>query len=145
MHRISTWACLSLWIAIACLCHADDGDATLRIRKATLKIKTTYIRPSYYTPWRMQTHKSMTGSGAIISDNRIAALASDTSVYTFALPPAGTAVTVDVELVFRRLYQDLMEAKDWDTPDILMEQAQVQLETARWRWEILIVFPWGGA
>ena len=65
----------------------------------------------------------------IISDNRIAAMESDTSVYTFTAPPEGGRVTVDVKLIFRRLYQDLMDAKDWDTPDIVMEEVQVELVT----------------
>jgi hypothetical protein len=78
----------------------------------------------------------------IISDNRIAAMDSDTSVYTFAVPPTGALVTIDVELRFRRLYQALMEAKDWDTPDIVMEEARVELSAERWQWDLLLPLLW---
>jgi len=57
----------------------------------------------------------------IVSDNRIPALGADTSVYEFAAPPAGT-VNVEATLIFRRAFKALMEAKRWDTPDIVMEQ-----------------------
>lgn len=63
----------------------------------------------------------------LVSDNRIPALATDETVYRFALPDAG-AVTVETRLIFRRAFIELMEQKAWDTPDILMEQAQVTVE-----------------
>jgi hypothetical protein len=59
----------------------------------------------------------------IASDNRIPALGSDRSAYTFAAPPAGGAVTVTAELRFRRTFQAVMETKGWNEPDIVMEQA----------------------
>jgi hypothetical protein len=80
----------------------------------------------------------------IISDNRLAAMDSDTSVYTFVSPGAGGPVTIQVELRFRRLFQSLMEAKDWDTPDIIMEDAQLDLSTEPWRWDILLPLIWSG-
>jgi hypothetical protein len=57
----------------------------------------------------------------IVSDNRIPAFGVDTSVYEFAAPPAGT-VNVEATLIFRRAFGELMEAKRWDKPDIVMEQ-----------------------
>jgi hypothetical protein len=63
----------------------------------------------------------------LVSDNRIAALDSDTSVYTFAVPAASTGITVEARLIFRRAFIDLMRLKGWDTPDILMEQQTVVL------------------
>ncbi|MBI5667963.1 MAG: hypothetical protein HZC41_08125 [Chloroflexi bacterium] len=63
----------------------------------------------------------------LASDNRIPALATDESVYRFALPGAA-AVTVEARLIFRRAFIELMEQKAWDTPDILMEQARVTIE-----------------
>jgi hypothetical protein len=57
----------------------------------------------------------------IVSDNRIPAFGVDTSVYEFTAPPAGT-VTVAATLVFRRAFQELMQAKRWDKPNIVMEQ-----------------------
>jgi len=45
----------------------------------------------------------------IVSDNRIPALVSDTSVYTFTAPAAGGPVTVTAELRFRRAFQAVMD------------------------------------
>jgi hypothetical protein len=68
----------------------------------------------------------------IASDNRIPALQGDTSIYTFA-PAPGQTLTVTAELHFRRMFQDLMGAKRWDVPDILMERVQVILAApAQW-------------
>jgi hypothetical protein len=57
----------------------------------------------------------------IVSDNRIAAFATDTSSYVFAAPIDGE-VKVTVTLLFRRAFKELMDQKGWDVPDILMEQ-----------------------
>lgn len=62
----------------------------------------------------------------IVSDNRIAALATDTSDYTFAAP-TGQAVTIKVKLLFRRSFYTLMQQKGWNDPDILMEDATIEL------------------
>ena len=70
----------------------------------------------------------------IVSDNRIPAMDSDTSVYNFAVPSAGRTVTVTAELRFRRVFQEVMDERGWDTPDILMEVEQVVLTTQPW-WE----------
>jgi hypothetical protein len=72
----------------------------------------------------------------IVSDNRIPALQSDISTYTFAPAPAQT-ITVTAELHFRRAFQHLQEVKGWDAPDILMEKAQVVL-IAPPRWGIFL-------
>jgi hypothetical protein len=63
----------------------------------------------------------------IVEDTRIPALGTDTTTYTFDAP-AGTEVTVNVSLVFRRALYDLMQQKGWDDPDILMEYATIQLD-----------------
>lgn len=63
----------------------------------------------------------------IESDNRIPALAADVSSYTFATPKGGGQVSVSAELLFRRVFYDLAEAKDWDKADILMEAASLSL------------------
>jgi hypothetical protein len=60
----------------------------------------------------------------IVSDNRIPALETAASTYVFALPPGTGPVTVVAELRFRRTFQVLMDAKGWDTPDILMESVE---------------------
>jgi hypothetical protein len=68
----------------------------------------------------------------ILSDNRLRALESDTSAYTFRIPPGGSPVTVMVRLLFRRNFQQEMDARGWNVPDILMEEAQVNLTVPPW-------------
>ncbi len=58
----------------------------------------------------------------LVSDNRIAALATDVSSYRFNVPDGAGEITVEARLFLRRAFIDLMAAKGWDTPDILMEQ-----------------------
>jgi hypothetical protein len=72
----------------------------------------------------------------IASDNRIPALQSDTSTYTFA-PAPGQTITVTAELHFRRAFQHLQDVKGWDAPDILMEREDVVL-VAPPRWGIFL-------
>jgi len=60
----------------------------------------------------------------VLSDNRIAAFATDTSTYTFAAPQSGTT-TIDVRLLFRRAFKELMDQKGWEAPDIVMLQQTV--------------------
>lgn len=60
----------------------------------------------------------------IVSDNRIKAMATDTSDYTFTAP-AGEAVTINVKLMYRRAFYELEKQKGWNDPDILMEHATV--------------------
>jgi len=57
----------------------------------------------------------------VVSDNRIPAFGVDTSVYEFAAPPSGL-VNVEATLIFRRAFWELMQAKRWDKPDIVMEE-----------------------
>ena len=58
----------------------------------------------------------------ITGDNRIPAMGSDTSVYTFAAPPDAGQITVTAELRFRRAFEAVMDTKGWNEPDIVMEQ-----------------------
>jgi len=69
----------------------------------------------------------------IASDNRIPAMGSDTSSYTFAAPADRGPVTITAELRFRRTFQAIIDAKSWNTPDILMEERTVTPETQPWR------------
>ena len=62
----------------------------------------------------------------IVQDNRIAALATDRSEYTFA-PTNGTC-QVEVTLLYRRTFIELAEQKGWDTPDIVMARQRLMLE-----------------
>jgi len=73
----------------------------------------------------------------IVSDNRIPAMGSDASTYAFAVPDAGGPITATVELRFRRAFQDVMDARGWDTPDIVMERARVTLDVRPW-WEVYL-------
>jgi hypothetical protein len=63
----------------------------------------------------------------IVSDNRLPALGSDTSSYTFAAPASGGRVTITAELRFRRAFAPVMLARGWSTDDIIMQQAQLDL------------------
>ncbi len=63
----------------------------------------------------------------LVSDNRIAALETDTSSYRFRIPSGSGEITVSARLIFRRAFIDLMVIKAWDTPDILMESAAVRV------------------
>ncbi len=64
-----------------------------------------------------------------VSDNRIAAFAADATSYVFQAPAEGAA-RVEVRLLFRRAYRDLMDVKGWDVPDILMASRSLDI-TAR--------------
>ncbi len=62
----------------------------------------------------------------ILSDNRIAAFATDRSAYAFTAPAEGS-VTVEVVLLFRRAFKQLMDWKQWHALDILMERSVLEL------------------
>ena len=62
----------------------------------------------------------------IISDNRIPAIKSDTTIYAFSAPQ-DDGITVDVKLLFRRAFIELMRQKSWDFPDILMAEQMITI------------------
>ncbi|MCJ7725353.1 MAG: hypothetical protein MUP76_03050, partial [Acidimicrobiia bacterium] len=62
----------------------------------------------------------------VLSDNRIPAMGSDTTVYRFA-DPGGDGATVQATLLYRRAYLDLAVSKGWDVDDIVMETATVAI------------------
>jgi hypothetical protein len=64
----------------------------------------------------------------VVIDNRIPAFASATSAYTYALPQDSGAISVDVRLLYRRAFIELMDQKSWDNEDILMEQETFQVD-----------------
>ena len=68
----------------------------------------------------------------IAGDNRLPALGSDATRYVFQVPPGGGTVQVSVEVRFRRLFWDLMQAKDWGEADLLMENWQGDLSVRPW-------------
>jgi len=76
-----------------------------------LEERWTRIMPSaaYWNPTR------------VVSDNRLAAFAKDTSTFTFS-NDTSESVIVEVSLLYRRAYKKLMDQKRWNIPDILMEK-----------------------
>jgi mono/diheme cytochrome c family protein len=62
----------------------------------------------------------------VLSDNRLAAFATDTSSYTFAAPTE-REITVDTTLLFRRAFMKLMDQKSWEAPDIIMGHKQIRV------------------
>jgi hypothetical protein len=63
----------------------------------------------------------------LVSDNRLAAYATDISQYSFAVQSKG-AIRVKVRLLYRRAFRALIDQKGWDIPDILMEEEDLQVE-----------------
>ncbi len=63
----------------------------------------------------------------IVSDNRLAVFETDTSTYIFTSPADGK-IHVHITLLFRRAFKELMDQKDWDVSDIIMEQNNLTLE-----------------
>jgi hypothetical protein len=61
-----------------------------------------------------------------ISDSRLAAMEIDKSEFIFTAPEDGEA-KVTVRLFFRRAFIELMDQKDWDVPDIVMEEQTIIL------------------
>jgi hypothetical protein len=56
----------------------------------------------------------------IVSDNRIPALGTDITHYTFDIPDEGGDLHLTAKLFFRRTFQSIAVQKGWDIPDILM-------------------------
>jgi hypothetical protein len=73
----------------------------------------------------------------ILSDNRIAAGASDISHYRFTRPATGAA-HVQADLWFRRLFIDQARAKGWETPDLLMASAETVVPASAFPHHILL-------
>jgi hypothetical protein len=57
----------------------------------------------------------------LVEDTRIPALATDTREFVFETTGQGP-VTIETQLIFRRAFQDLMEQKGWNDPDIVMAE-----------------------
>lgn len=61
-----------IWIALVLVWGGLDADAREQpVREAIVKVFTVHNTPDYYNPWNMRGTQSSTGSGAIISGNRI--------------------------------------------------------------------------
>ena len=62
----------------------------------------------------------------LLSDNRIAAFAADSSTYTF-VADTDNKITVNVVLLFRRAFIGLASQKDWEIQDIVMESKVISV------------------
>jgi hypothetical protein len=62
----------------------------------------------------------------LVSDNRLAAFATDLSQYVFTAPSQGP-ISVRVRLLYRRAYRLLADQKGWQIPDTLMTEDAIQL------------------
>jgi len=79
----------------------------------------------YYAglPGRLYAKINQAGSGAsptfftdavtIVTDNRIPALATDTTHYSFAIPPESGDVQVRARVIYRRSWRALVDGKGW--------------------------------
>lgn len=66
----------------------------------------------------------------IVQDNRLAAFAKDTSLYCFSADDPGP-VAIEISLVYRRAYKELMDLKGWKVPDIVMEKQFINVEPVK--------------
>jgi len=63
----------------------------------------------------------------LVSDNRLAAFASDTSRYAFSAVSTGK-MKISVRLIYRRAFRLLADQKGWQIPDILMEATEIDVQ-----------------
>ncbi len=63
----------------------------------------------------------------VVSDNRIPALETASTQYRFAAAQAGQAA-LEIKLIFRRAFIELMDQKGWHAPDILIAQKDIVLD-----------------
>jgi hypothetical protein len=108
---------LSEWVGVGDPAHGYyaglPGEAYAKI----LEELWTEVSPSgaYWNPTR------------IISDNRIPAFETASSTYTFSAPDAGSA-QIEVTLIFRRAFIELMDWKGWDVPDIVIDSQAIHVD-----------------
>ncbi|HEY5610496.1 MAG TPA: hypothetical protein VIL97_04765, partial [Thermoanaerobaculia bacterium] len=62
----------------------------------------------------------------LVADTRIPALGSDISHYRFTAPD-GAAAFIDVQLIYRRAFEDLARAKGWQDSDIVMQARRIRV------------------
>ena len=96
---------------------ADYAGRPGKIFAKVLEELWTEVRPTaaYWNPT------------ALREDTRIAAKATDTSLYQFAAPLSGEDVRVKATLIFRRAFRALARQKAWNAPDIVMNEVTVSL------------------
>lgn len=114
----------------------DDGNTLEMVEGTTLPDWAGDVAGTpgrYYAKILQQLWTEVTPGAAywthtrILEDTRLAALEADTSTYRFEAP-VGDAITVEVRLIFRRAFYELMQQKGWDVPDIEMERLTVSVE-----------------
>ena len=69
----------------------------------------------------------------IKSDNRIAPDGEDNSTYIFFVPSESRKITVTSQLIYRRAFKPLADAKHWNLPDLLLRSKSLQLEVEEGR------------
>jgi hypothetical protein len=63
---------------------------------------------------------------SLVEDTRIAAFETVQNSFTFLASQDGS-YKIHVQLIYRRAFQQLMEWKGWEDPDILMEEAVIEV------------------
>jgi len=139
-HHVPTGAPLRHLILVVQVTDADGNLLPLRDGPVLPDWTGNYVgQPGQYYARILEdewTGESPTGAYwrdiRLVEDTRLAAFETDVSQYTFAL--SGTvgdrpqqAVTVEARLIFRRAFQQLMEWKGWDDPDIVMGEEIIQV------------------
>jgi uncharacterized protein (TIGR03437 family) len=66
----------------------------------------------------------------LLADTRIPALGQDVSQYDFVAPAGGGMVRIAAKLLYRRAFRQLSLWKQWNVPDILMNQAAVSVDVS---------------
>jgi hypothetical protein len=64
---------------------------------------------------------------SLVEDTRIAAFETAENQFVFEATDEGS-YTIHIQLLYRRAYQQIMEWKSWDDPDILMEEALIEID-----------------
>ena len=67
-----------------------------------------------------------------VSNNRIPALATDRSIFAFDVPAGAEEIEATARLLFRGVFWDMAEEKEWDIPDIVMEEEAPDLPAGVW-------------
>ncbi len=69
-YRTGLWL-LCLVLGFTASANADSLKSIERLKDAVVKIHTTSTPPDYFTPWRLLNANQSSGSGSVISGNRI--------------------------------------------------------------------------
>lgn len=131
-HHVPTGVPLRHMILVVQATDADGNPLPLRDGSVLPDWTGEYAgQPGWYYAKILEdewTGESPTGAYwrdiRLVEDTRLPAFATDASRYTFAAPAEGSA-TVEARLIFRRAFQQLMEWKGWDDPDIVMEEETI--------------------